>query len=323
MTIYSTDHEVVSTAVQWLQQGYDTALVTVAKTWGSSPRPRGSLLVMRGDGMYRGSVSGGCVEDDLVRRYTAGELSCHLPTSINYGVNRQDASRFGLPCGGRLELVVEQLVGVKPLELLLQKMDAGLSLSRRVCLRTGETSLHECTEAEFIYTEDQLSKCFGSQWHLLLIGAGQLSQYTSSIALMLGYKVTVCDPRDHVDVTGLNDVELVRCMPDDAVKSLDHRERSLVVTLTHDPKLDDMALMEALTMDLFYVGALGSRRSSEQRRNRLMQMDVRPDQLAKLHAPIGLAIGSHTPPEIAVAIMAQITAVRNGISQAMAHGSIG
>ncbi|WP_455220820.1 XdhC family protein [Kaarinaea lacus] len=317
MTLYSTDREVLQTAIDWLELNHQVALVTVAKTWGSSPRPPGSMLVMRDDGIHAGSVSGGCIEEDLVSRYKNQELTEHFPNLINYGVNRQDALRFGLPCGGRLELVVEQLESSGPLRTLLSRITSGQLIARRVCMNTGEVSLHgESKVNDFRYTKDEMIKVFGPSWHLLLIGAGHLSRYVASIALMLDYNVTICDPREEYqagwDMEGVN---FTHIMPDDAVKQIMNQNRTMLITLAHDPKLDDMALMEALTDNIFYVGALGSKRSNDQRRERLLELGVSQEQLQKLHAPVGLPIGSHTPPEIAVAIMAEITAVRNSVSQ--------
>ncbi|MGD8567323.1 MAG: XdhC family protein [Gammaproteobacteria bacterium] len=313
MTIYSTDRDILQTAIDWLELGHRIALVTVAKTWGSSPRPRGSMLVMREDGIHAGSVSGGCVEEDLVSRYRNHQLTDHYPNAINYGVDRQDALRFGLPCGGRLELVVEQPDSAAPLKTLLQKITRGELVSRRVCLNTGEASLHNVGKiADFHYSADEMIKVFGPRWHLLLIGAGHLSRYVANIALMLDYNVTVCDPREEYQSGwSMDNVNFSRMMPDDTVKKIAGHQRSVVVTLAHDPKLDDMALMEALQANMFYVGALGSKRSNDQRRERLLQLGVTETQLQQLHAPVGLDIGSHTPPEIAVSIMAGITAARN------------
>ena len=317
MTIYNTDREILQTVIDWLEANHQVALVTVAKTWGSSPRPPGSMLVMREDGIHAGSVSGGCVEEDLVSRYCKNELTDRFPNLINYGVDRQDALRFGLPCGGRLELVVEQLESPAQLKTLLEKINRGELVARRVCMNTGEVSLHNASQVnEFRYNEDDLIKVFGPSWHMLLIGAGHLTRYVANIALMLNYNVTVCDPRDEYqagwDMDGVN---FTRIMPDDAVKEIANIQRSIVITLAHDPKLDDMALMEALQADMFYIGALGSKRSNRQRCERLLQLGVSPQQLEQLHAPVGLDIGSHTPPEIAVSIMAEITAVRNSVPQ--------
>lgn len=311
--MYSTDREILQTAIDWLDAGHQVAMVTVAKTWGSSPRPRGSMLVMREDGLHAGSVSGGCIEEDLVQRYKNGELTDQFPNLVNYGIDHQDALRFGLPCGGRLELVVEKLESAEPLKTLLLQITNGKLVARRLCMNTGEASLHNGSQVnDFLYDENEMINVFGPRWHLLLIGAGHLSRYVANIALMLNYKVTVCDPREEYrSGWDMKDVNLVHTMPDDMVREVAISPRSIVVTLSHDPKLDDMALMEALTLDMFYVGALGSRRSNDQRRERLLELGVTPEQLSRLHGPVGIDIGSHTPPEIAVSIMAEITAARN------------
>lgn len=317
MPTYGTDREILNTALEWLQQGHRLALVTVARTWGSSPRPAGSLMLMRDDGAHCGSVSGGCVEEDMLARYRRGELADQFPSLIDYGVDRQLATRFGLPCGGRLELVVEELNNPVQTRVLLDKMARNELVSRRVCLRTGEVSLHPASPIqEFEYNEQGVNKVFGPGWQMLLIGAGHLSEYVAQIALMLDYHVIVCDPREEYRQTWLASgigqaTQFVTDMPDDAVQQYAHHPRSIVLTLTHDPKLDDMALLDALSADIFYVGAIGSRQNNAQRRKRLSQLGLTALQLARLHAPVGLDIGSHTPPEIAVAILAEITLLRN------------
>jgi xanthine dehydrogenase accessory factor len=313
MAQHGTDGEILEQAAAWLEAGQRCALVTVVKTWGSSPRPVGSLMLMRPDGRHRGSVSGGCVEDDLIARYGRGELAEGLPTLVDYGVDREQAARFGLPCGGRLELLVEQLDSAAPVRGLLQALAEHRLMARRVCFKTGEVSLHPATpDAEFLYSGDALEKVFGPRWELLLIGAGHLSEYVARMALMLGYRVMVCDPREqYAEGWNVPEVELVRDMPDDAVQAHARHPRCLVVALTHDPKLDDLALLDALQSPAFYVGALGSARSSEKRRERLRSLGLSEDALQRLHAPVGLDIGSHTPPEIAVSILAGITAERN------------
>lgn len=318
MPRYGTDREILETALAWLKQGVRPALVTVAKTWGSSPRPIGSLMLMREDGSHYGSVSGGCVEDDLLARYRERQLGDTFPTRIDYGIDREQASRLGLPCGGRLELLVERLDSAPPLEALLDKIKAGQAVARRVCLNTGEVSLHAATATdEFAYTTHYLEKVFGPRWRLLLIGAGHLSQYVAQIALMLDYRVIVCDPRDgYRQETAIEGVERVHLMPDEAVLAYADHPRSVVVALTHDPKLDDMALLEALDSPAFYVGAIGSRINSDRRRERLKTLGVTAQQLQRLHAPVGLPIGSHAPPEIAVSILAEITALRHKAGKA-------
>ncbi|MGB5259260.1 MAG: XdhC family protein [Gammaproteobacteria bacterium] len=319
-TLYSTDVEVLETAVRWLHEDRRVALVTVAKTWGSSPRPAGALMLMATDGAFVGSVSGGCVEEDLVMRYRAGQLGDRFPTLIDYGIDRAQATRMGLPCGGRLELLVEQLDSGVPIKQLLDRIRSGQLVERCVCISTGEASLHAVSDAAdaFVYQADTLSKVFGPHWQLLLIGDGQLTRYVTQLALMLDYRVTICDPRDVPAAEALPEgVERVGMMPYEAVLSCVKHARSVVVALTHDPKLDDMALLEALNSSAFYVGALGSKLNSERRRERLQTLGLTDTQLERLHAPVGLPIGSHAAPEIALAIMAEITALRNQAAQSV------
>ncbi len=313
MTMDCNDHDLMHTAQVWLAQGEPLVMATVLKTWGSSPRPAGSLMVMRRDGVHAGSVSGGCIEDDLLRRYRQGELGESFPMRLDYGVNREEALRLGLPCGGRLELLLEKLEGAAALLPLLDALQHHRPVVRRVDLLTGEVNLSAATpEQQFASTDEQVSRVFGPRWQMLLIGAGHLSRCVAQLALMLDYRVVVCDPREeYARGWAVEGTKLVTMMPDDAVHHYAAHERTLVITLTHDPKLDDMALLDALESQAFYVGAIGSARNGEARRQRLLQMGLSPAQASRLHAPVGLAIGSHTPAEIAVAILAEITALRN------------
>lgn len=308
-----TDQEVLLTAEEWLRDQHEVALVTVLKTWGSSPRPPGSLFIMRMDGLIHGSVSGGCVEDDLLERYCSHQLSEAYPTLVDYGLNREDAARFGLPCGGRLELLVEQLNNVRQVQPLLEALDNNKLVARNVNLNTGEVTLQPTdAEQDFMYDNNHVRKIMGPQWNMLLIGAGHLSQYVSQIALMLGYRVIVCDPREeYAKSWQVEGTEFTGLMPDDAVLKYAQQPRSIVIALTHDPKLDDMALLDALASPAFYVGAIGSQRNCDARRKRLKELGLTVPQLKRLNAPVGLPIGSHTPPEIALSILAQITQLRN------------
>jgi len=313
MQSYGTDQDVLQTANEWMQQDHEVALVTVLKTWGSSPRPPGSLFIMRPDGLMSGSVSGGCVEEDLVQRYRSQQLSNSYPVRIDYGVNREDAMRFGLPCGGRLELLVEQLQDPAQLQSLLDALRQQQLVARTVDLQSGRVSLQPAkAEQDFVYTDIHVRKILGPQWNMLLIGAGHLSHYVSQLGLMLGYRVIVCDPREeYAQGWQVEGTELTTLMPDDAVQEYARQPRSIVLALTHDPKLDDMALLDALNTQAFYVGAIGSQRNCDARRKRLKDLGITPANLQRLQAPVGLPIGSHTPPEIAVSILAEITQQRN------------
>lgn len=319
---FADDAFVLATAVEYLENGHAAALVTVLKTWGSAPRPVGSLLVMRSDGVHCGSVSGGCVEEDLFTRYANNELNLDAPCILDYGVNREQAGSFGLPCGGRLELLVEKLATATPLNIVLKAIKEGRLLQRSVCLHTGEVSLHPLGDSNsgpvedstVTYNTHRVSKIFGPQWRLFLVGAGHLSHYVAKMAALLDYAVIVCEPREEYRLSWqLPQVPIITEMPDDAVVNLGNIGRTAVITLTHDPKLDDMALLEALVRGFFYVGALGSQKTSQNRKDRLRQMGLSEKQVELLRAPVGLPIGSHRPAEIAIAIMAEITALRNHV----------
>jgi len=310
------DQEILIQAADWLDAGETVYLVTVIRTWGSSPRPPGSLLAVRErDGAFAGSVSGGCVEDDLCARLAAHGHGMSLPALDHYGITPEQTHRFGLPCGGRLDLVVERLGSSVPLRTILSKLDRRENTVRRLCLETGEVSLHPATgEPEFQFDGRDIKKLFGPRWRLLLIGAGQLSRFVAEIGIALDFDVVVCDPRDEYGRQwALPEIKLDSRMPDDVVREMAADRRTAVLALTHDPRIDDLALMAALESPAFYVGALGSRGNSQKRRARLSSLGTTQSQLARLHAPIGLPIGSRTPAEIAVAILAEITAVRRGV----------
>ena len=312
----SVDVEVIRTAIDWMDRGHRVVMGTVVRTWGSSPRPPGSLMIIRDDGQVAGSVSGGCIEDDLVDRVRRGELALRLPTTTRYGDGAQESQRFGLPCGGTVQVVLEPLSAASRLRELLAAMDEHRVVRRRLVMASGLVSLEPAGEADTVSFDDAaLVTVHGPRLRLLIIGAGQLSRYLAAMAVMLDYRVTVCDPREeyHEGWAAMEGVTLSREMPDDLVLAMHLDARSAVVAVTHDPKLDDLALMEALKTPAFYVGALGSRANNAARKARLLEyFDLSEGEVARLHGPVGLPIGSRTPPEIAVSILAEMTAVKNG-----------
>lgn len=317
MTDQADDIEVLEGALAWMQGGHQVALVTVIKTWGSSPRPPGSLLAMNNAGQFIGSVSGGCVEESLLASYCNGELAGMAPTMIDFGVDRQDATRVGLPCGGRLELLIEQLTEADSIAPCLARLRNGELIARTVNLANGEVSLAPGDSSpEFQLTETSVVKTFGPTWQLLLIGDGQLARHLASMARHLDFCVTICDPREaFAPLDPLTDVHYSRIMPDDAVQGLSDPGRTAIVTLAHDPRQDDLGLSAALESQAFYIGALGSKRSAQARRQRLASLGYNAQQIDRIHGPAGLHIGSKRPAEIALSILAQITAIRNGITQ--------
>jgi xanthine dehydrogenase accessory factor len=309
----SLDLRVLGDALAWRRAGHGVTLVTVVETWGSAPRPPGALLAVRDDGVVSGSVSGGCVEDDLIARVKAGERD-GAPTMIAYGVSKEEAARFGLPCGGTLRLVQEPVRDTAWIEQLLSRTAAHELVARTLILATGEVTLAPASRDQGMTFDGlKLTTLFGPKWRMLLIGAGQLSQAVAQIAQMLDFEVLVCDPREeYASTIALTGATHLPGMPDDVVRELRPDAHTAIVALTHDPKLDDMALMEALRSDAFYVGALGSARNQATRKKRLAEhFELTDAELSRLHGPVGLRIGAKTPAEIAVSVMAQIVERKN------------
>ncbi|HXF67073.1 MAG TPA: XdhC family protein [Burkholderiales bacterium] len=312
----SVDLQVLKSARDWVNAGRRVVMATVVHTWGSSPRPIGALTAIRDDGMVAGSVSGGCVEDDMILQIREGKLVGDRPATTKYGVSAEEAKRFGLPCGGTLELVLEPLHRESRLDELLARIERHELVKRALDMESGSVTLAPATSADqLVFDGKTLVTVHGPRWRLLIIGAGQLSQFLAQMAQGLDYQVTVCDPREeYADTWSVPGVEIRREMPDEVVTSMNLDARSAVVTLTHDPKLDDMALLEALKSPAFYVGAIGSKKNNDARRRRLAEFDLSQEEIARLHGPVGLKLGAKTPPEIAIAILAEMTAIRNGVT---------
>ena len=313
----SVDIEVLRTAEDWRKNGHRAALGTIVKTWGSAPRPIGAMVAIRDDGQIVGSVSGGCVEDDLVEKVKEKFAAAKKPELVTYGVTNEQATRWGLPCGGTLQLVLEPVTDKSGLGDLLAKIQSQQLVKRRLEMDSGRATLEPGRWQDVLEFDGRvLSAVHGPRWRLVLIGAGQLTRYLAEMARMLDYHVVVIDPREeYASSWDLASVPIDRGMPDDIVRELQLDGHSALVALTHDPKLDDLALMEALKSAAFYVGAIGSKKNNDARRERLKEFDVSADEIARLRGPVGLYIGSKTPPEIAVAILAEMTAVRHGVSE--------
>lgn len=319
----SSDLNVIRALLCWVQARSQAHLVTVVQTWGSSPRPAGSLLAVGGRGQLMGSVSGGCVEDDLIAKLRDGKLAANGPERVTYGVTREEGERFGLPCGGTLELVCEPIRDAAALTPVRDALEQRRAIVRELDLDTGTSRLlpADTHTAACQVKSNVLRKVFGPQWQLVIIGAAELSRCIAQLAQALDYHVVVCDPRpDYAAAWDVPGTEVASGLPDDLIRWRVTDERSAVLTLTHDPRVDDMALVEALESPAFYVGALGSQRTTDKRLERLRELDVPPDAIARLHAPIGLPIGSHAPMEIAVAIAAELIAARNGALAAARGG---
>jgi xanthine dehydrogenase accessory factor len=278
-------------------------------------------MALAEDGAVVGSVSGGCIEDDLIARYSRahgdGVMPTGAPALVKYGITADEAHRFGLPCGGTLELLLEYDPDAASLKTLVAALEQGRLMQRTVRLADGAVALAEATSpAELLVDDTELVNTFGPEYRMLLIGAGQLAEYLATMAKFSGFAVTLCDPRtEYHTAWTLPGVAITTEMPDDAVVAFKPDRRTCVVALTHDPKLDDLALLEALQSEAFYVGAIGSRRNAEARRERMIEhFEQTEHSLARLRGPIGIYIGSKTPPEIAVSVMAEILAVKNAVA---------
>jgi xanthine dehydrogenase accessory factor len=322
---------VLRTLRDWRFAHKRALLATVVRTWGSSPRPIGSIMALCEDGAVVGSVSGGCIEDDLIYRFTKayqhdaglhsadqeGDIPSGAPRLVKYGISADEAHRFGLPCGGTLELLLEFDPSAASLTELITALEGGQLMRRHVSIADGQVSLSRAdAPQELSFDEKQLINTFGPEYRMLLIGAGQLTEYLATMALFSGFAVTVCDPREEYrGAWSVAGAKVVSDMPDEVVLAFKPDRRSCVIALTHDPKLDDLALLEALQTEAFYVGAIGSRRNNELRHQRMIEhFEQTEASLKKLRGPIGIYIGSKTPPEIAVSIMSEILAVKNGVS---------
>jgi xanthine dehydrogenase accessory factor len=311
----NVDLQILRQVVSWRAAGHRVVMGTVTRTWGSAPRPVGSVVAVRDDGAIAGSVSGGCIEDDLIERTKAHALSAEKPEVVRYGVSGDEAARFGLPCGGTLELVLEPLAGHSRVEALLDMLKDGQWVRRELQLATGEVALAPASGADVVVLDEtRLVSTHGPNWRLMIVGAGQMTHYLAQMAQALDYQVLVCDPREeYAPAEPLPGVKYLRDMPDDAVQGMRPDPHTAVIALTHDPKLDDLALMEALRSPAFYVGAIGSRVNQAKRKQRLAEhFGMTEAELHRLHGPVGIKNGARTPPEIAVSILAELTAVRYG-----------
>ncbi|HQT81637.1 MAG: hypothetical protein B7Z60_04595 [Ferrovum sp. 37-45-19] len=311
----SADLLVLDTLRRWMQENRRCFLITLVKTVGSAPRSAGALLAVTDQGELVGSVSGGCVEDqltDYIKQYPP-----QLPQYMSYGVDQNQALRYLLPCGGSIEILIEPLGPHSLIEKLCVHIEKKNKVLRRLNTNTGEVtlSLIDLTPHPKVKVEAPLLEVtFGPRYRLLIIGANQIGLYLAQMAEALDFHITVCDPREEIRRSWpLQHLTVSQLMPDDFIKAQLPDMNTAIVALTHDLKQDDLALLEALTSPAFYVGAVGSRKTQEARKMRLESFALSTEQLAKLKGPIGLSIGSKTPPEIALAILAQITAIKNGI----------
>jgi xanthine dehydrogenase accessory factor len=293
-------------ALAWIGQGHGVALATVAKAWGSAPRAPGSHLIIRDDGRFEGSVSGGCVEGDVIAQ-SSDVLADQKPRLCNYGVTNAQAWEVGLACGGQLDVLLQPIsaAGFPPelVTLCLAETAAGRSVTVANPLDGGVAQVASA----------EAPGAFLNSYHpplrVAIVGAVHISQALAPMAELLGYEVLVIDPRmAFAAPERFAGFTLSHAWPDEALAAWKPNGRSAIVTLTHDPKLDDPALEAALASDCFYVAALGSRKTHAARLERLSAKGFSAAALARIHGPAGLNIGAETPAEIAASVLAQMTA---------------
>ena len=319
MTTDAQTESIPAIALGYIQNGYQTALATVLETWGSAPRPVGAQLAIRSDGVFMGSVSGGCVEGAVVAEaldaLETGE--CQI---LEYGVSDEEVFAVGLACGGTIRILVEPIgVGQGPsvdlIESLVERMadkhPVGLQVNLETWDRTlvsPETMPNRFRTDKSGTDENLFTTIHNPPLRMIIIGAVHIAQSLVQLATIAGYDVHLVDPRDSFGAAErFRGIDVVNDWPDTALSAIGVHERTAVVTLSHDPKIDTPALEVALKSAAFYVGSLGSKRTHGKRVAALTDAGFGPEEIERIHGPVGLDIGASTPAEIAVSIMAEVT----------------
>jgi len=308
---------------QWLAQGIQPWLATVIETYGSSPRPEGSMMIYHPDKGIIGSLSGGCIEQELIeqlahypseKKSDKSLIKSTSPQVIRYGESPEQQARLALPCGGHIDILLEKITNKdqQHFQALETALTARLWISRHIDLTHNSINIvHELCEHDIQRQPNKIIHALKPHDKLLLVGAGEVARCLAEICKNLEFDVTLCDFRDEfLQGWQVEGVQVIKAMPDDLISEAFHDKHCAIVALAHDPRVDDMAMMEALKTEAFYVGAMGSFVTSTKRRERLIELDLDPEQIAKLHAPIGLDIHSRTPYEIAVSIAAHLISAR-------------
>ena len=312
------DLKVVEQALSWARDGQTLWLCTVLSTYGSAPRAPGALLVARADGTHVGSLSGGCVEEAFLESLADGAFRA-TSQIVRYGETDEDRQRLRLPCGGILQVLVEQREATDEwlthLEVLHATLLGQRRLRRHIDLTTGSMRLLDDTgNSETVTLENEtVTISVGPSLRLILAGLSPVAEACASFAKAIGCEVIACDPREEMQNVKLEGVEMQRILPSLFISSGCCHEATAVVALTHDPRIDDLALMEAVRTPAFYIGAMGSRQTSAKRAERLARVGgLTPEQIARIHMPIGLDLGSKSPAEIALAVVADVLRVYRG-----------
>lgn len=319
------DLQVIEQALTWIAEGQQIWLCTVLSSFGSSPREPGSWLVANSLGDHMGSLSGGCVEEDFLDRLNEGEFQTRI-SRIRYGATEGISSpKVRLPCGGILDVLIEKLptgaATVSHLRQIREALTGGTPLVRRVCLETGQWSVGDDDglgpKTEEQHEQKAVLLRVGPVANLIIAGISPVSEACADFAQTLGFEVIICDPREElVERFPISGVTSLPILPALYIQKQGCHGATAVVALTHDPRIDDLALMEAVKTDAFYIGVMGSQRTSDTRAERLQRVGgLTADQINRIRMPIGLALGSKTPAEIALAVMADILRTKRGKSR--------
>jgi len=314
---FNQSNNVIYSALEWSKQGIGSAIATVVDTWGSAPRPVGSQLAISGEGGMVGSVSGGCVEGAVILE-AIESLKDRLPRILEYGVSDEEAFSVGLGCGGSIRILVEPIghfLAHKTLELLLRKIEAREAVAYVVNVENWSNCLVEADKKYKQRFDNDQSGFDGLEFitihnpplRIAIIGGVHIAQALAKIARISGFDVLLIDPRESfANSLRFPDVEISHLWPDKAIEIFEPDQRTAIVTLTHDPKIDDPAIIQGLKSPCFYIGCLGSSGTHAKRVQRLQNADFSNDEISRINGPVGLKISAKSPSEIAVSIMAQI-----------------
>ncbi len=306
-------YDIIEKLLKWKEKGIQTAIATVVETWGSAPRKTGSMMAINQLGEFVGSVSGGCVESAVIQE-SLGIISHQSSSLVEYGVSNQDAWDVGLACGGNIKIFIQYLSDefLPIFEAVINKNEVSYSTVIGDTDKKQRINIIPTQSVHIGITHDMnnelvFQNTISQPIKIILIGGAQIAQHLSALASSIGLEVIIIDPRKAFSAENrFPDAQIINAWPDEAIQSIGISNNSAVVTLSHDPKIDDPALFSALESNCFYIGALGSRKTHKERIKRLKEMNIDDVQIARIKGPAGLDIGADTPEEIAISIFAEI-----------------
>lgn len=330
-----SNSHVISNVLTWINEGHTVWLCSITKTWGSSPTPAGTLMAYCSEYGVAGTLSGGCIEQDLLEKMQQGTLlssqdKTSFPIEMVYGGSQEEQARFVLPCGGQLHVLVEKLI---PNSLTIEhftQLDYFLTkrelIGRKVDVSSGEMTLLEKdiqkgikrVELDNGISNTVVEHVMGPAYQMLLIGASEVARCVAGLAQSLDFKVSVWDHREEfIRNWQVSNVTVYSDSPEKLINETFADENNAIIALAHDPRVDDFALVDALSTKAFYIGAIGSKNTCRKRNDRLINYVDEPSCLDKMHSPVGLDIGSKTPFEIAISVMAHVIQKRSLLEKSL------